>query len=46
MTTFQAELKLDGKSATGIEVPQDVIDGFHAGKKIAVTVEINGYSYR
>lgn len=46
MTTFQAELKLDGKSATGIEVPQEIIDGFNAGKKIAVTVEINGYSYR
>ena len=46
MTTFQAELQLDGKSATGIEVPQEVIDGFNAGKKVAVTVEINGYSYR
>jgi len=46
MTTFQAELRLDGKSATGIEVPQEVIDGFDAGKKVAVTVEINGYSYR
>lgn len=46
MTTFQAELQLDGKSATGIEVPQEVIDGFKSGKKVAVTVEINGYTYR
>ena len=46
MTTFQAELKLDGKSATGIEVPQEVIDGFGAGKKVAVVVTINGFTYR
>jgi len=46
MTTFQAPLTQSGKSATGIEVPQEVIDGFNAGKKIAVTVTINGYSYR
>jgi len=46
MTTFEATLAQSGKTATGIEVPQEVIDGFNAGKKVAVVVTINGYSYR
>jgi len=46
MATFDAELEVSGKSATGIAVPQQVIDGFDAGKKVAVVVTINGHTYR
>ena len=46
MAEFDAELQVSGKSATGIAVPQEVIDGFNAGKKVAVVVTINGHTYR
>jgi hypothetical protein len=46
MSTFDAELTASGKSATGIEVPQSIVDGFGAGKRVPVVVTINGYSYR
>lgn len=38
-------IELGGKTATGFEVPQEVIDGLAAGKRPAVTVTLNGYSY-
>jgi hypothetical protein len=31
---------------TGIEVPPDVLDALHAGKRPAVVVSVNGYEYR
>ena len=31
---------------TGIEVPAEVIEGFGAGKKPPVVVNVNGYEYR
>jgi len=44
---FRGELLQAGKTATGIEVPPDVIAGLGSGKKPAVTVTINGsYTYR
>ena len=43
---FRAELQLDGKTATGITVPQDVLDSLGAGRRAAVVVTINGYTYR
>ena len=46
MSTFDAELTASGKNATGIEVPQSIVDGFDAGKRVSVVVTINGYSYR
>ena len=46
MSTFEAELTASGKNATGIEVPQSIVDGFDAGKRVSVVVTINGYSYR
>ena len=42
---FHATLELHGKSATGIEVPADVVTGLGSHKRPAVTVTINGYSY-
>ena len=42
---FHATIALHGKSATGIEVPADVVAALDQGKRPKVTVTINGYSY-
>jgi hypothetical protein len=42
---FHATIALHGKSATGIEVPADVVAALGQGKRSKVTVTINGYSY-
>jgi Bacteriocin-protection, YdeI or OmpD-Associated/Domain of unknown function (DUF1905) len=44
---FRATLTLAGKTATGFEVPADVVAGLGSGKKPAVTVTLNdAYTYR
>ncbi len=43
---FRAVLQLHGKTATGFEVPPAVVAALGAGKRPAVGVTINGYSYR
>jgi hypothetical protein len=43
---FQATLELHGKSATGFTIPPEVVEGLGSGKRPAVVVTINGYSYR
>jgi hypothetical protein len=43
---FHATVELGGKTATGIEVPDDVITALGASKRPAVTITINDYSYR
>lgn len=43
---FQATVELHGKTATGITVPDEVIAALGAGKRVAVLVTINGYTYR
>ncbi len=42
---FQATIRLDGKTATGIEVPADVLAALGPGKRPKVRVTINGYTY-
>lgn len=42
---FHATIALAGKSATGIEVPADVVAALGQGKRPKITVTINGYSY-
>jgi hypothetical protein len=42
---FHTTIALHGKSATGIEVPADVVAALGQGKRPKVTVTINGYSY-
>ncbi len=42
---FRASVDLHGKTATGIVVPPEVVEGLGSGKKPAVTVTINGFSY-
>lgn len=43
---FTTVLQLNGKSATGIEVPDEVVAELGSGKRPAVVVTINGYVYR
>ena len=43
---FHATLEQSGKTATGVGVPAEVVDALGPGRKPAVTVTINGYSYR
>lgn len=44
---FHGTVALNGKTATGIEVPPEVVEGLGAGRRPAVTVTLNGgYTYR
>lgn len=43
---FRAELETNGRTATGFEVPADVVDGLGAGKRPPVRVTFNGHTYR
>jgi hypothetical protein len=43
---FRATVDLNGKTATGIVVPDDVVDALNSGKRPKVTVTIGGYAYR
>lgn len=43
---FQATVRLDGKTATGIEVPDEVITALAGGRRPRVRVTINGHTYR
>jgi len=44
MTTFTTTLLQMGNNV-GIEVPEDVVLGFGAGRRVPVTVGLNGYAY-
>lgn len=46
MTTFRSTVELGGKTATGIQVPAQVVEGLGSGKRPRVRVTINGYTYR
>lgn len=43
---FRALLEQNGKTATGLEVPEAVVEGLGGGRRAAVVVRINGHSYR
>jgi hypothetical protein len=43
---FRGTILLGGKTATGIEVPAEVVDGLGSGKRPAVRVTIGAYTYR
>lgn len=43
---FRTTLLQSGKTATGIEVPVEVVDGLGGGQRPPVRVTINGYVYR
>jgi len=46
MPSVHATLQLHGKTATGIEVPDDVVADLGSGKRPAVRATIAGYQYR
>jgi bacteriocin resistance YdeI/OmpD-like protein/uncharacterized protein DUF1905 len=46
MPKFHTKIQQEGKTATGIRVPEEVIDSLGAGKRPAVRVTINDYTYR
>lgn len=44
---FRTTLQLEGKTATGFQVPLDIVDAMGQGKRrLPVTVTVNGYTYR
>jgi hypothetical protein len=43
---FQTTILTAGKTTTGIQIPDEVIEKLGAGKKPAVRITINGYTYR
>ncbi len=43
---FHGTLLLGGKTATGIEVPAEIVTGLGSGKRPKVRVTINNYTYR
>jgi hypothetical protein len=43
---FRATVEQAERTATGIEVPETVVEGLGAGKRPPVRVTINGYTYR
>ena len=43
---FRATILLGGKTATGIQVPAEVVEGLGRSKRPAVRVTINAYTYR
>jgi hypothetical protein len=43
---FRATIQLDGKTATGIPVPEEVVTALGPGKRPAVVVTIGDFTYR
>jgi hypothetical protein len=43
---FRTTLLQSGKTATGIEVPPEVVEALGAGRKPPVRVTVNGHTYR
>ncbi len=43
---FRTIVELNGKTATGMRVPQEVVRALDAGKRPPVYVTLNGYTYR
>ncbi|MEO5710156.1 MAG: YdeI/OmpD-associated family protein [Nocardioidaceae bacterium] len=43
---FEAEVELGGKTATGIEVPANVVEALGSGRRPAVVVTVAGHTYR
>jgi hypothetical protein len=43
---FRTTIVQSGKTATGIPVPDDIVEALGSGKRPAVRVTINGFTYR
>lgn len=46
MPRFRATLELGGKTATGFEVPEAIVEELGAGRRPAVRVTVGGHTYR
>jgi hypothetical protein len=44
--TFRTVVELGGKTATGLPVPEGVVEALGAGRRPAVRVTVGGYTYR
>jgi hypothetical protein len=44
--TFRTVIELGGKTATGLRVPDEVVDALGSGKRPAVLVRIGSHTYR
>lgn len=43
---FHTTILQNGKTATGIEIPPAIVEALGAGRRPAVTITINGFTYR
>ena len=43
---FHTTILQGDKTATGIRIPDEIVEGLGAGKRPAITVTINGFTYR
>ena len=43
---FHSIVELGGKTATGIQVPEEAIQALGAGKRPPMNVTVDGYTYR
>ncbi len=43
---FHSTVELGGKTATGFEVPGDIVEALGSGKRPAVTITVGGHTYR
>ncbi|MGH2550734.1 MAG: YdeI/OmpD-associated family protein [Thermomicrobiales bacterium] len=43
---FQTTIELGGKTATGMRVPEEIVEALGSGKRPAVRVTLGGYTYR
>jgi hypothetical protein len=43
---FRTTILQEGKTATGIRIPDEIVEALGAGKRPPVTVTINGFTYR
>jgi hypothetical protein len=43
---FESVVELGGKTATGIPVPDEVVEALGSGQRPPVTITLNGHSYR
>ncbi|MEI9900715.1 MAG: YdeI/OmpD-associated family protein [Hyphomicrobium sp.] len=46
MPTFRTRLESGGGNTLGFDVPEEIVLGFGKGKRVPVTVTINGHTYR
>ena len=46
MPTFETTVRLEGKDATGLAVPAEVVEALDHGKRPPVYVTLNGHTYR